>query len=83
MLSEGQNGVDEVMSLSEGRSSTSTATSSRASVDYPLMLPNIGTLRLELSKEFYERAGLQGTPVRSGGRKHVKSRYCKPRHCLF
>ncbi|KIW52433.1 hypothetical protein, variant [Exophiala xenobiotica] len=39
------------------------------------MLPNIGTLRLELSKEFYERAGLQGTPVRSGGRKHVKSRY--------
>ncbi|KIX04683.1 uncharacterized protein Z518_05553 [Rhinocladiella mackenziei CBS 650.93] len=34
-----------------------------------------GILRLELSKENYERAGLQGTPIRSGGRKHVKSRY--------
>ncbi|KAK4940030.1 hypothetical protein LTR10_019767 [Elasticomyces elasticus] len=34
-----------------------------------------GVLRLELSKEVYERAGLQGTPISSGGRKHVKSRY--------
>ena len=34
-----------------------------------------GLLRLELPKEIYERAGLVGTPVRDGGRKHVKSRY--------
>ncbi|KAL2430812.1 hypothetical protein ABEF95_013579 [Exophiala dermatitidis] len=34
-----------------------------------------GVLRLELGKEVYERTGLQGTPVRSGGRKHIKSRY--------
>ncbi|KAK5260564.1 hypothetical protein LTR40_003932 [Exophiala xenobiotica] len=34
-----------------------------------------GTLRLELSKELYERAGLQGNSIQSGGRKHVKSKY--------
>ncbi|KAJ9606600.1 hypothetical protein H2200_008608 [Cladophialophora chaetospira] len=34
-----------------------------------------GTLRLDLSKESYERAGLQGLPIPSGGRKHVKARY--------
>ena len=32
-------------------------------------------LFLELSKESYERSGLQGLPARSAGRKHVKSRY--------
>ncbi len=30
---------------------------------------------MELAKESYERAGLQGVPVSSGGRKHVKARY--------
>jgi Ribonuclease P 40kDa (Rpp40) subunit len=35
----------------------------------------IGRLRLELDKEAYERAGLQGQPCRGGGRKHVKARY--------
>ncbi|KIW13387.1 hypothetical protein PV08_08575 [Exophiala spinifera] len=34
-----------------------------------------GVLRLELAQEVYKRAGLQGVPIRSGGRKHVKSRY--------
>ncbi|KAL6251265.1 hypothetical protein RBB50_001473 [Rhinocladiella similis] len=34
-----------------------------------------GVLRLELSQEVYKRAGLPGAPIRSGGRKHVKSRY--------
>ncbi|EXJ77447.1 hypothetical protein A1O3_09673 [Capronia epimyces CBS 606.96] len=34
-----------------------------------------GILRLNLAKEVYERTGLPGTPVRSGGRKHVKSSY--------
>ncbi|KEF51155.1 uncharacterized protein A1O9_12769 [Exophiala aquamarina CBS 119918] len=35
-----------------------------------------GILSMELSKDDYERTGLQGSPVRSGGRKHVKTRYC-------
>lgn len=34
-----------------------------------------GVLRLELDKESYQRSGLQGQPVPSGGRKHVKARY--------
>ncbi|MCJ1461697.1 hypothetical protein MMC07_000295 [Pseudocyphellaria aurata] len=34
-----------------------------------------GSLRLELNKESYESCGLNGTPVRDGGRKHIKSRY--------
>jgi len=35
----------------------------------------LGCLRLEIDKEAYERAGLQGQPCRGGGRKHVKARY--------
>ncbi|KAH8697504.1 putative ribonuclease P protein subunit p40 [Talaromyces proteolyticus] len=34
-----------------------------------------GTLTLELNKERYERTGLTGKPVRSGGRKHAKERF--------
>ncbi|KAF2761668.1 hypothetical protein EJ05DRAFT_496571 [Pseudovirgaria hyperparasitica] len=34
-----------------------------------------GILRLELDKPTYERAGLVGTPIPSGGRTHVKARY--------
>ena len=34
-----------------------------------------GVLRLDLDKESYERAGLQGSPTRDGGRKHVKARF--------
>ncbi|KMU73254.1 hypothetical protein CISG_09987 [Coccidioides immitis RMSCC 3703] len=34
-----------------------------------------GILRLELDKSSYERAGLVGKSVRSGGKKHVASRY--------
>ncbi|OAP54467.1 hypothetical protein AYL99_11568 [Fonsecaea erecta] len=34
-----------------------------------------GVLRLDLTKDSYERAGLQGTPIPSGGSKHVKLRY--------
>lgn len=30
---------------------------------------------MELSKDTYERAGLQGSPISSGGRKHIVSRY--------
>ncbi|OOF95755.1 hypothetical protein ASPCADRAFT_396468 [Aspergillus carbonarius ITEM 5010] len=34
-----------------------------------------GILKLELSKEIFERTGLTGKPIRSGGRKHAKERY--------
>lgn len=34
-----------------------------------------GLLRLELDKATYERAGLQGTPMRDGGLKHKDNRY--------
>ncbi|GKZ82128.1 ribonuclease P protein subunit p40 [Aspergillus niger] len=34
-----------------------------------------GILKLELSKEIFERTGLTGKPVRSGGRKHAKERF--------
>lgn len=34
-----------------------------------------GILKLELDKESYERAGLVGQAIRSGGRKHMKARY--------
>lgn len=37
--------------------------------DYP------GILNLELGKEVFERTGLTGKPIRSGGRKHAKERY--------
>ncbi|KAH1521069.1 hypothetical protein KXX06_007619 [Aspergillus fumigatus] len=46
----------------------------------PISIDNIytlkdGILRLELGKEVYERTGLTGKPIRSGGRKHAKERY--------
>jgi len=41
-----------------------------------------GVLRLELPKEVYERVGLVGTPIRDGGRKHLKSRYGR-RDCVI
>ncbi|KAJ5362225.1 hypothetical protein N7541_003069 [Penicillium brevicompactum] len=34
-----------------------------------------GILRMELGKEIYERTGLTGKVIRSGGRKHAKERY--------
>ncbi|KAE8161021.1 ribonuclease P 40kDa subunit-domain-containing protein [Aspergillus tamarii] len=34
-----------------------------------------GILKLELGKEIFERTGLTGRPIRSGGRKHAKERY--------
>lgn len=35
-----------------------------------------GILKIELGKELFERTGLTGTPIRSGGRKHGKERFC-------
>lgn len=34
-----------------------------------------GILRLEVDKATYERMGLDGASIASGGRKHVKTRY--------
>lgn len=34
-----------------------------------------GVLRLEVDKATYERMGLDGVAILSGGRKHVKTRY--------
>ena len=34
-----------------------------------------GILRLEVDKATYERMGLDGVAIPSGGRKHVKTRY--------
>ncbi|PGH18545.1 hypothetical protein AJ79_00324 [Helicocarpus griseus UAMH5409] len=53
-----------ILLISEGRSG----------VDNVYTLKD-GVLRLELDKNSYERAGLDGKPIRSGGRKHVKDRY--------
>ncbi|KAJ6108287.1 hypothetical protein N7523_009610 [Penicillium sp. IBT 18751x] len=36
---------------------------------------NDGILRIELGKEIFERTGLTGIPIRSGGRKHGKERF--------
>ncbi|KAL1964672.1 hypothetical protein VTN77DRAFT_6698 [Rasamsonia byssochlamydoides] len=46
----------------------------RAGVDDVFSLRD-GILRLELGKEKYERTGLTGKPIRSGGRKHAKERF--------
>ncbi|KAL1958606.1 hypothetical protein VTO42DRAFT_4203 [Malbranchea cinnamomea] len=56
--------IGNILMISEGRSG----------VDNVYSLKN-GILRLELDKSTYERAGLVGKPIRSGGRKHEKSRY--------
>ena len=40
-----------------------------------LSILHVGILKLELSKESYERAGLVGKAIRDGARKHVKTRY--------
>ena len=46
----------------------------RPGVDHLFSLAD-GILRLEVDKPTYERLGLQGKPMPSEGRKHVKSRY--------
>ncbi|EAW10649.1 ribonuclease P protein subunit p40 [Aspergillus clavatus NRRL 1] len=53
-----------VLMISEGRSGSDNVFTLRD-----------GILRLELGKEIYERTGLTGKPIRSGGRKHAKERY--------
>ncbi|OAX84970.1 hypothetical protein ACJ72_00650 [Emergomyces africanus] len=56
--------IGDILLISEGRSG----------VDNVYTLKD-GVLRLELDKNSFERAGLDGKSIRSGGRKHVKERY--------
>ncbi|KAB8236312.1 ribonuclease P protein subunit p40 [Aspergillus alliaceus] len=53
-----------ILMISEGRSGSDNVYTLRD-----------GILKLELGKEIFERTGLTGKPIRSGGRKHVKERY--------
>ena len=46
----------------------------RPGIDHNFSLSD-GVLRLEVDKPTYERLGLQGKPIPSEGRKHVKARY--------
>ncbi|KAK5797765.1 hypothetical protein VI817_004056 [Penicillium citrinum] len=53
-----------VIMISEGRSGSDTV--------FTLI---DGICKIEMGKEIYERTGLSGKPVRSGGRKHGKERF--------
>ncbi|PWY80624.1 hypothetical protein BO70DRAFT_315846 [Aspergillus heteromorphus CBS 117.55] len=54
----------DVLMISEGRSGSDS-----------VFTLHDGILKLELSKELFERTGLTGKPIRSGARKHAKERY--------
>ncbi|KAJ5632608.1 hypothetical protein N7490_008947 [Penicillium lividum] len=53
-----------ILMISEGRAGLDTVFTLRD-----------GLLRIEAGKEIYERSGLSGKPIRSGGRKHNKERF--------
>ncbi|KAJ5532580.1 hypothetical protein N7494_009132 [Penicillium frequentans] len=53
-----------ILMISEGRSGSDTVFTLRD-----------GLLKVETGKETYERTGLSGKPIRSGGRKHGKERF--------
>ena len=42
-----------------------------------------GILRLDLPKDVYERTGLVGKAIQDGGRKHLKTRFCKRESCSY
>ncbi|KAL4943342.1 hypothetical protein BDV06DRAFT_190024 [Aspergillus oleicola] len=46
----------------------------RRGLDNTFMLHD-GVLKLELGKEVYEKTGLTGKPIRTGGKKHTKERF--------
>jgi len=48
----------------------------RPGVDHVFSLSD-GILHLEVDKSSYERMGLEGKAIPSGGRKHVKARFGK------
>ena len=73
MISEGSSGSDIVYTLCDGSSSPRSRPKSG-----PLKIYDaIGILKIEMGREVFERTGLPGKPIRSGGRKHGKDRYCK------
>ncbi|KAJ6084008.1 hypothetical protein N7486_010808 [Penicillium sp. IBT 16267x] len=53
-----------ILMISEGRSGSDTVFTLRD-----------GLLKIETGKEIYERTGLSGKPIQSGGRKHGKERF--------
>lgn len=83
MISEGFPGTDNVYTLKDGVLKYSH-TFSRHSNKYRInAFGYTGILRLELPKDVLERTGLTGRPIKSGGRKHTKERYCKCGFSLF
>lgn len=76
MLSQGEPRVDNVYSLSEGEYAHGISPIGLGLGHQVLISGMLGILRLHLNRETYERAGLQGKAIQSGGRKHVKARYC-------
>ena len=81
MLSEGRAGIDNLYYLKEGSTSSILVFVLSPvfgfAVTHGSRFYTIGLLTLELSKETYERAGLVGQAIRDGGRKHLKTRYCR------
>ena len=74
MLSEGRPGIDNCFRLKDGTLGHLDILRV-INVCQRLITNQTGILTLELEKESYERAGLVGKSVWSGGRRHVKSRY--------
>lgn len=76
-----------ILMISEGRSGSDTVFTLRDGLCWPRHIPAnlrwqddwhnvvIGLLKVETGKETYERTGLSGKPIRSGGRKHGKERF--------
>ena len=70
MLSEGRPGLDDKYFFNNG-------IVTRSSIALGSAKKGVGQLRLDLAKENYERSGMIGKPIRDGGRKHMKTRYCR------
>lgn len=66
--------------LSQGSPSFDTQYSLRQGILYilastpPKLISSPGILRLDLPKDIFQRLGLEGKPISSGGRKHVPTR---------
>lgn len=77
MLSEGRPGIDNLYMLRNGMQSLIRSHLLFTLLCFAKWLLRylIGVLRMELSKEKYERCGLSGQPICDGGRKHIKARY--------
>lgn len=49
--------------------------SGRSGIDSPIISLADGVLRIEVDKATFERMGLEGKPIQTDGRKHVKARF--------